>query len=172
MNQEALRIEVRVRRQRSAEKYKPARVRVLLVAEAPPAADDRYFYFEDVTKHDWLFLGVAEVLLRGRPVRREKPASLKKLQEMGFFLIDLKPDPADGSPLQEYVPDLIARCRALAAERIILIKATVYDAAFSTMGAAGLPVINQRVYFPSTGRQREFREQFARALEAREVEDA
>jgi hypothetical protein len=166
MNQEAHRIEVMARRQRAAEKYKPDRVRVLLVAEAPPAADDRYFYFEEVTSHDWLFLGVAEVLLRRKPARREKPASLKELQEMGLFLIDLKLDPVDGSPLHESVPDLVARCRALSPEKIILIKATVFDSAFSTLRAAGLPVIKERVYFPSTGRQGEFRKQFARALEA------
>jgi hypothetical protein len=150
----------------AAKQYKPDRVRVLLVAEAPPAADDRYFYFEEVTSNDWLFLGVAEVLLGRRPKRWEKPASLKELQGMGLFMIDLKLDPVDGSSLHVYVPGLVARCRALAPGRIILIKATVFDAAFSTLRAAGLPVINQRVYFPSTGRQGEFREQFARALEA------
>lgn len=166
MNQEANRIELRARRKRAAEKYKPDRVRVLLVAEAPPASDDRYFYFDDVTSHDWLFRGVVEVLLRRKPARLEKPSVLKELQEMGVFLIDLKLDPVDGSPLQEYVPDLVTRCRAIAPERIILIKATVFDAAFSKLRAAGLPVANQRVYFPSTGRQTEFRKQFAAALEA------
>jgi len=166
VNQEARWSEVRARRQRAAEKYKPDRVRVLLVAEAPPAADDRYFYFEDVTSHDWLFMGVAEVLLGRRPARCEKRAVLKELQQAGVFLIDLKPDPADGSPLHNYVPDLVARCRALAPEKIILIKATVFDVAFSALRAAGLPVVDVRVYFPSTGRQGDFREQFARAVVA------
>ena len=166
MNQGAHQIEVRARRLRAAEKYKPDRVGVLLVAEAPPAADDRYFYFEDVASHDWLFLGVAEVLLGRKPARWEKPATLKALQGMGLFLIDLKLDPVDGSPLQQCVPDLMTRCRALEPERIILIKATVFDAAFGTLRAAGLPVINQRVHFPSTGQQGVFREQFARALDA------
>ncbi len=155
---------VRARRQRAAEKYKPDKVRVLLVAEAPPAADDRYFYFEDVASHDWLFKGVVEVLLGRKPARSEKRACLRKLQEMGIFLIDLKLDPVDASPLQACVPDLLARCWALAPERIILIKATVFDAAYAPLRCAGLPVVNKRIYFPSSGRQGEFRRQFAEAL--------
>jgi hypothetical protein len=38
-------------------------VRLLLVAEAPPAALDRYFYFEDVPRHDSLFRYVARAIL-------------------------------------------------------------------------------------------------------------
>lgn len=142
---------------------------MLLVAEAPPAADDRYFYFEDVPSHDGLFLEVAKVVLGRKPARCEKATALATFREIGVFLIDLKLDPVDGSPLQSYVPDLVARCRALNPERIILIKATVFDVAYSALREAGLPVINQRVYFPSTGRQGEFREQFSRALDARVV---
>jgi hypothetical protein len=166
VNREANQTEVRARRQRAAEKYKPDEIRILLVAEAPPTANDRYFYFEDVASHDWLFLGVVEVLLNYKSGRLEKQACLKKLQEIGIFLIDLKLDPVDGSPLQAYVPNLVARCRELASEKIILIKATVYDAAYIPLKSAGLPVVNKRVYFPSTGRQSEFREQFADALKA------
>jgi len=166
VDQETHRSEVRARRQRAAAKYRPSDVRVLLVAEGPPAADDRYFYFEDVASHDWLFLGVTQVLLGRKPGRWEKAACLKELQEMGVFLIDLKLDPVDGSSLQAFVPDLLTRCRALAPERIILIKATVFDVAYDALRTAGLPVIRQRIYFPSTGRQREFQEQFAEALKA------
>jgi hypothetical protein len=159
-------MEVGASRQKAAEKYRPDDVRVLLVAEAPPANDERYFYFEDVASNDWLFLGVAEVVFGHKPGRVDKAASLARLQGMGFFLIDLKLDPADDAPLQSFVPGLLARCRALAPERIILIKATVFDVAFQPLRSAGHPVVNQRVYFPSTGRQPEFREQFAAALGA------
>ena len=166
MDSNAHRIEVRARRQVAAGKYRPDQVRLLLVGEAPPAADERYFYFEDVPSHDWLFLGVAEVLLGRKPPRAEKAACLTRLQGMGFFLIDLSLDPADNTPLRSFVPDLLARCRALAPKRIILIKATVFDVAYHPLRSAGHPVVNQRVYFPSTGRQLEFRDQFAAALGA------
>lgn len=166
INQEADRGEVIALRRRAAEKYKPDPIRVLLVAESPPTADDRYFYFENVGSHDWLFMGVVEVLYGQRPARAEKVRFLRRLQESGVFLIDLKLDPADASPLQACVPNLLARCRALAPEKIILIKSTVFDAAYSSFKAAGLPVVDRRVYFPSTGRQGEFRRQFAEALKA------
>ena len=34
---------------------------MLFIAEAPPAAVDRFFYYECVEKHDWLFLGIQKV---------------------------------------------------------------------------------------------------------------
>jgi hypothetical protein len=37
-------------RQAAAAKYRPEKVRLLLVAEAPPGDESRYFYFEDVTR--------------------------------------------------------------------------------------------------------------------------
>ncbi len=42
--------EVRRRRAEAAKHYQPSRVRLLLVAQAPPDADDRYFYFLDVAQ--------------------------------------------------------------------------------------------------------------------------
>ena len=50
-------------------------------------------------------------------------------RRQGVFLIDLRSDPVDGTPLSQAVPGLIRRIRGLAPEKIILIKATVYDAA-------------------------------------------
>ena len=57
-----------------------------------------------------------------------------------MFLIDLKPDPVDGSPLAPYVPALLDRIAELRPERIIVIKADVFDAAYPALSAAGLPV--------------------------------
>ena len=55
--------EVRRRRAEAAKQYQPSRVRLLLVAQAPPDADDRYFYFPEVAQHDWLFRAVARAML-------------------------------------------------------------------------------------------------------------
>jgi hypothetical protein len=67
------------------------------------------------------------------------------LKNRGTFLIDLKLDPADGSDLAMHVPDLVTRCAALKLRRIVPIKATVFDAAYRPLLAAGLPVVNKRV---------------------------
>lgn len=151
-------------RESAALKYLPEKIEVLLVAEAPPNDAYRYFYFEDVSSHDHLFRAVSKVILGKTPNRASKALYLEELKKRGIFLIDLKIDPMDGSDLKQYVPDLLLRCRALNPRRIVLIKATVFDAAYHALVKDGLPVVDQRVYFPSTGRQRQFEEQFSKAL--------
>jgi hypothetical protein len=158
--------EHRQRRVEAAERYRPERIKLLLIAEAPPAAPDRYFYFENVDTHDSLFRYVARSLLPNtEPTRENKPALLRQLRNLGVFLIDLKQDPVDGTPLDSYVPELVRRVQQLDPDRIVLIKATVYDAAYATLAAAGLPVSPVRVPFPGSGQQRAFEEAFARATQ-------
>lgn len=140
-------------------------VRLLLVAQAPPAADDRYFYFPDVPTQDALFRSVARIVLpHTEPTRSNKASLLEQLRDRGVFLVDLKPDPVDGSVLSQYVPKLLARIAELAPERIILIKADVYDAVYPALARAGLPVSSVRVPFPSFGQQSAFNAAFSRAL--------
>lgn len=156
--------EHRRRRAEAAERYRPERIELLLVAEAPPKAPDRYFYFHDVHTQDSLFRYVARSLLPNtEPTRENKPVLLAQLRDRGVFLIDLKQDPVDGTALSSYVPDLVRRVRELQPERIVLIKATVYDAAYAALAAAGLPVSSVRVPFPGSGQQKAFEEAFARA---------
>lgn len=137
------------------------------MAEAPPCDPDRYFYFEQVAKHDWLFRYVCEGLFREKPDRDDKPKWLGRLREAGVFLTDLiadsvkQPTVAD---LRPHVPALIERCRAWRPQRIILIKATVYDAAFEALAEAGLPVIDARIPFPASGQQQRFLQCFHAAL--------
>jgi hypothetical protein len=158
--------EARTRREEAAARYKPDVVDLLLVAEAPPHALDRYFYFEDVREQDSLFRYVCRVVLDREPTREAKPELLKELRGRGVFLIDLLQDPVDGTPLSKSVPGLVERSLALNPRRIILIKATVFDTSYSALEAAGLPVSNVRVPFPGSGRQRDFVEAFGRALRA------
>ncbi|ACY23842.1 hypothetical protein Gbro_4721 [Gordonia bronchialis DSM 43247] len=163
--------EVRERRAAAARRYQPSRIRLLLVAQAPPDADDRYFYFPDVAQHDWLFRAVVQALLPGAELTRDnKAALLEQLRDRGVFLIDLKPDPIVNSrdslaELRPHVPPRLHRIAELEPERIILIKADVYDAAYTALAVAGLPVSKVRIPFPSSGRQAEFKLAFARALQ-------
>jgi hypothetical protein len=100
-------------------------VKLLLIAEAPPAALDRYFYFEDVPKQDSVFRYVARSILDVEPTRQNKPALLAGMRETGVFLIDVQTAPLDGTPLTASVPGLVKRALALAPTKVILIKATV-----------------------------------------------
>lgn len=151
----------------AAEKYRPRKVRLLLVAEAPPCDTDRYFNFEDVDRHDWLFRYVWEGLTGEKPERERKAEHLAELKRMGAFMIDLheanisQPKLAQLSP---EVPGLVKRCKALKPGRIVLIKSVVHDAAYAALREAGLPVVDARIPFPASGQQRKFLDLFREAV--------
>jgi hypothetical protein len=163
--------DVRAARAVASHRYMPAHVRCLLVAEAPPAASDRYFYFENVRSADSLFREVAGVVLGSAGGRSEKITALAKLRERGIFLIDLSLDPIrQGQKLEHLTAPLVDRCREIAPDAIILIKANVFDVASGPLQAAGLPVVHIRIPFPGSGQQRRFREAFAVALSKAGIE--
>ena len=147
------------RREQAAKQYQPEAIRLLLVAESPPTALDRYFYFEDVTAQDSLFRYVIRSILGAEPTRARKPELLARLRDAGVFLIDLKPDPLDGRSLRQNVPELVPRIVSLDPHSVILIKATVYDAAFVALQRRGLPVVDERVPFPGSGQQKRYEPQ-------------
>lgn len=158
-------------RRAAAAKYQPkgGRIKLLLVAEAPPCDTDRYFYFEDVDKHDWLFRYVYEGVTGRKPTREGKAAHLAELRDAGIFMIDLHEENAEqptAAVLTPLIPDLIKRCRALKPQHIAFIKSIVHDVAFEPLKAAGLPVIDERLPFPASGQQRKFLEGIARVLES------
>jgi hypothetical protein len=151
------------RRLAAAAKYRPGRINLLLVAEAPPCTPDRYFYFEQVNQHDWLFRYVWEGLMGDKPDRAQKAVHLAALRDAGVYMIDLHEESISQPSLNDLrpkVPGLLERCRALKPRHIALIKSSVYDAAFEPLSAAGLPVIDQRIPFPASGQQRKFLDSF------------
>lgn len=158
--------EARSRREAAAARYRPDTVDLLLVAEAPPALG-RYFYFPYVREQDSLFRHVCRAVLDRESSRTSKADQLAELRARGVYLIDLQEEPRDEQPLASFVPGLLDRCRVFDPAWIILIKASVYDAAFAPLRAAGLPVSSIRVPFPGSGQQRRFLEAFPRALAER-----
>ena len=142
-------------------------MRLLLVAEAPPSALDRYFYFEDVRDQDSLFRYVVQTLLEVQPTRDGKVALLSALCDHGVFLIDLKTDPKlVGETLDRYVDDLVTRATALTPQHVITIKANVCDLCQSPLRSAGLHVVDQPVPFPGSGQQLRFVDAMRRALKS------
>jgi hypothetical protein len=151
---------VRRRRAAAAARYRPAQVDTLLVAEAPPSAPDRYFYFEHVPSHDSLFRHVVQAVLGEKP-SRDKVPYLDELRERGWFLVHLAEDPfRDRAVLPPLVPDLLARCEELAPRRVVLVGAPLYDLVYRPMMRAGLPVVDVRLPFPGSGQQRRFLDGF------------
>jgi hypothetical protein len=138
---------------------------VLLIAEAPPAALDRYFYFPKVWAHDSLFREVARAF-GFEPTRDDKRELLGKLRAKGVFLIDAQLEPIE-EQLAIDLRRLRTRVRRLEPRRIIVLKASVYDALYEALRASELPVIGERVPFPGSGQQRNFHAAMRRALRRR-----
>ena len=152
------------RRKAAAHVYQPKRVRLLLVAESPPADENGYFYFADASPSDPLFEEVCGVLFEAKPADNAT-ACLKELRRRGIFLVELKPDaPRSDEKLALYVAPLLLNLDALAPEKIVLISADVYAAAFREMAAAELPVVDVKVPLPSAGHEVAFRQAFRQAL--------
>lgn len=163
--------------ERARLKYKPNIVKYLLIAEAPPDSIDRFFYYEDVKEHDYLFLGVAEALypelksdyLNTRRSTERKKLILEKFQSDGFYLLDLSDLPLSLLPksLETQLPELKKKIDAVFNEetKIILIKANVYKLAYPYLTGHGLTnVVNKKIQFPGQGWQKVFQEVFNEVL--------
>ena len=161
------------------EKYKPEKIDLLFVAEAPPNAIDCFFYYENVTEADYLYLGIIRALdekfatLPTAMLRELKKSVLQKLKECGIFLMDLCPVPLTYStlPLAElHKQDFMNRLEQMDGidkknTNIILIKVNVYDCLYGELKKKGYKVINKRIPFPAFGKQKEFQRLMHEALE-------
>ena len=74
-------LRARRRRERAARKHRPEDIKLLLVAEAAPAALDRYVNFEDVPQQDSLFSVRRAVHLEAEPTRANKAELLARLRD-------------------------------------------------------------------------------------------
>ena len=164
--------------QAGSPRYRPDPLRCLLVAEALPDSLDRFFYYPDGRRADYLFLGVMQVLYPGlkeefvassRP-SAQKEALLQRFQADGFYLLDALrvPPRLYHKHLHRAVPELLSRIDAIAEPTtpIILIKATTYEAAYQPLRNAGYSrVFAESIPFPGQGWQHHFCAKFAKALQ-------
>jgi len=167
---------LRARYRAASNHYKPAEPQTLIIAEAPPCALDRFFYFEEVPRQDSLFLEIMGVLYpaeKARYLAKKRDPALKRalletFQADGYWLMDLAELPYEASGIRhdDWLPDLLARVEKVASRdtRIILIKANVYDCCYPALAAAGYAVSPERIPFPGSGQQAVFREKFRAAL--------
>jgi len=168
--------EIKTKIESARKNYKPDIIKYLLVAEAPPESVDRFFYYLDVKTSDWLFLGVMQALY---PSKKEEYLSQKRNSELkeklliqfkeeGFYLIDLLDYPLSfySEDLSNTTDDLVNKVNLLSNEqtKIILIKANVYDTAYSVLKENGFNVMDKRIDFPASGGQIKFQEKFKEAL--------
>jgi hypothetical protein len=167
-------------------RYKPATVRLLFIAEAPPAFRfNRLFYFEDLRDGDTLFLEMMKTLYgstvgftengfspgsSAEGIRKRKSELLARFRREGYFLIDASeepmPDRASASQklalLRASVPRLIVRLKEFAVDKntsIVLIGRVTYSACAQSLMNLGFHVINEAMIdHPARGGQLRFRQ--------------
>ncbi len=158
--------------------YRPAQIKTLIIAEAPPCALDRFFYFPDVKKQDSLFLEIMgvlypdqkdEYLASGRQTML-KIDLLERFRHDGYWLYDLCDIPTSivPGPTPQHAEQLHEDLKqhASAGTRIILVKANVYDLCYDLLASNDYHVIKERLPFPGSGQQKVFRDKFKQAIEA------
>ena len=161
------------------QKYKPKKIKHLLIAEAPPKIESgRYFYFENVQKGPTLFLEIMKVLypddVSKINVLEKKPQLLKRFKDDGFYLIDASDTPMEDirpakkkKQLEKSLPSLVHKVRNLISEdtKIILISKTVYEICYDRLRSEGFNVINKTpIPFPGSGWQIKSREKLSALL--------
>jgi hypothetical protein len=157
------------------ERYRPAHIKILLVAEAPPPFESgRFFYFEDVKEHDSLFRETMTVLYGIAKMERSRKAEfLIRFKADGFFLIDAcrLPIPKGVNnkrgETRKSLEDLKSRLRDLIKPdtKIILICRTVYDVCFRDLREAGFNIVNKgMIPHPAFGHQSDFRNKLGQVI--------
>lgn len=142
-----------------------------MVGEAPPEDLKRFFYYEDVYKADWLFLGVIKALggdlYATKSLRENKACILELSKKYGIFLMDLSDSPTIVYDYESF-NNKIKNEKAVDKDNtnIILIKVTVYDFLYKKMISCGYKVMPQRIPFPAFGQQKKFDCEFKKALES------
>jgi hypothetical protein len=169
----------------AARRYLPNPLRLLFIAEAPPAFKvNRLFYFTGLRDGDTLFLEMMKVLYPAevgyskdafRPgssvkqIRHRKPELLRMLQKDGYQLIDAYAQPMpDGASsatkralMRSTLPVLQSKVRRLVGKRsvpIILIGGITYAVCAEALRLDGHRVVNHTmINHPARGGQKLFR---------------
>lgn len=164
--------------------YKPAHIKILLIAESPPPAPEvqssRQFYYTDrIRTDDRLFTNTIRALypeatdVPEPELERDKEQWLQRFQADGFYMIEaLETSQVHEvtkrqrqNKIRESLPRLIERVRKLAKPdtKIILIKSNVFEIAAEPLRQAGFHVLNtENVDYPGHFNQRAYREKLAK----------
>lgn len=148
-------------------KYKPRRLRLVIIAESPPASG-RYFYDLTGGVGEPLFRAMMKDVLGISPVTKEE--GLTKFAKAGYLLVDatyvpvnrsFTPKERNAKILKDY-PLLLKDLNSLLPSkrtRILLIKVNVCQLLDAPLQSDGFNIINQgdTVPFPAFGQQGRFR---------------
>lgn len=166
-------------------KYKPSKIKVLLIAESPPPSADtdssRHFYRSDkIRGNDRLFSNTIQALYPEvasdiKSIETDKAHWLEKLKNDGIYMIESLPDSlphhVTKKERQELIKNnlegLIRKIKTLATPntKIVLIKSNVFEVAADPLRQAGFNVLNkQLVDYPGQYNQAAYRDKLAGLL--------
>ena len=159
-------------------KYRPRKIRLLLIAESPPSSGG-FFYFPMTIGKDHLFRETMKALdlwPRNEPMRKgvDKRPMLLRFQSMGLYLLDTCDFPVDKlRPMKrrkavlQQMPRLIDDVIEADPPHILVVKSTIFNPVVMALEESGLRsrILNTGpVPFPSHGNQRVYRSSLRRAL--------
>jgi hypothetical protein len=178
-------IDMLQRFEEAAQRYRPNPLRLLFIAEAPPAFKvNRLFYFTGLRDGDTLFLEMMKVLYpaavgyhegafrpgySAKQMRLRKQELLRRFQNDGYQLIDAyeQPMPDGANPaiktvlMRSTLPALESKVRRLVGKRsvpIILIGGITYSVCAEALRTDGHRVVNDTmIHHPARGGQKLFR---------------
>ena len=161
------------------EKYRPANIKLLFIAESPPEDVKRFFYYEDVPEQDSLFIQMMRVIYdlsdSAKVIRANKKSLLDQFCADGFFLEDALDEPI-GVKATEAKIRVIKKHRSAFMSKlaqtvdksvpIILISRPVHDGLRNLLVQKGYDVLNtEMIDFPGSGGQTNFRIKMGKALQ-------
>jgi hypothetical protein len=178
----------------ASRKYRPGFVRILFIAEAPPAYESkRHFYFTDVRQKDTLFLEMMKTLypaevgffvnrfrkgFSSEAIRLRKAELLNQFKADGYYLIDAREEPMPlgantalkKTLMREALPALKSRVECSYTSKtigVLLIGAVTHAICANALNADGVRVLNtEPINHPARGGQVHFRAKLGRAMSA------
>ena len=157
-------------------RFQPTNIKLIIIAESPPVSG-LYFYNPRGRSSEPLFAALMRQLHYSPGTKED---GLHEFQRRGWLLVDATYEPVntaeanrDNVIARDY-PQLVNDLKSLIADRptpLILIKANVCRILGPKLEAEGFNVLNRgrAIYFPSTGRQKEFQKQFAEIIRSIEI---
>src|SRR5713101_715545 len=134
---------------RARRKYRPQRIRFLLIAESPPSSGG-FFYFRMTIGKDHLFretMKALELWPRNEPMRKgiEKRTMLRRFQSMGFYLLDTCVFPVDKLRPIERRKAVLSQTRRLVNDvieanpvHILIVKSSIFNLVRNALRESGL----------------------------------
>jgi len=155
------------------ERYRPEQIKLMFIAEAPPCSDDRFFYFENVSKGDSLFLHIIRAVFpdleswETKEIRARKEELLYRFRDAGYFLEDSVPESfpkgttakAKEQIMKDYQSQLLEQIHPYKkTSKFVLLSAMAFRVNYITLIENGFDVLNDFMLpFPGSGQQGKFK---------------